>query len=98
MKTLLVSRKCFMFIVVTLLIGFGTQGSYGQTIAASTPQPLTEITLHGSVVTLTLSGGTYEQWIRRGTVTVSGIEGVTVGSFDVDRVSDTEVTVELTFS
>ena len=97
MKTLLVSRKCFMFIVVTLLIGFGTQGSYGQTIAASTPQPLTEITLHGSVVTLTLSGGTYEQWIRRGTVMVSGIDGVTFESWDVDRVSDTEVTVELTF-
>ena len=95
MKTLLVSRKCFMFIVVTLLIGFGTQGSYGQTIAASTPQPLTEITLHGSVVTLTLSGGTYEQWIRRGTVMVSGIDGVTFG---VERVNGTEVTIELEYA
>ena len=28
----------------------------------------------------------------------SGISGVTVGTFDVDRVSDTQVTVELEFS
>ena len=99
MKTQVVNRTYLVLILATVLIAFSTQGtSYGQTITASTPQPLTEITLHGSVVTLTLSGGTYGQWIRRGTVTVSGIDGVTGGSFGVDRVSDTEVTVELTFS
>ena len=88
-----------MFIVVILLIGFGTQGSYGQTITASTPQPLTEATLHESVVTLTLNGGTYERAVSkiRDAVSVSGIDGVTVRSRDVDRESDTEVTVELTF-
>ena len=68
-------------------------------ITASTTAPLTEETLDESVVTLTLSGGTYEQssFRIRDAVTVSGISGVTVGTFDIDRVSDTQVTVELTF-
>ena len=98
MKTLVVNRKYFMFIVVILLIGFGIQGSYGQTITASTPQPLTEATLHESVVTLTLSGRTYDTRIIFGdVVTVSGIDGVTLEPWAVDQVSDTKVTVELTF-
>ena len=70
------------------------------TLTASTTSPLTETTLDESVVTLTLSGGTYESSSSRirSAVTVStGITGVTVRSFDIDRVSDTEVTVELTF-
>ena len=70
-----------------------------ESIAVSTDAPLTEANLDESVVTLTLSGRNYEQSsfsVRRG-VTVSGIDGVTVGTFDVDRVSDTQVTVELTF-
>ncbi len=71
-----------------------------ESVVASAPQPLTEATLHGSVVTLTLSGGAYERWNTvRNNVTVSGIEGVTFrSSTDVDRVSDTEVTVKLTFN
>ena len=79
MKTLIANQKCLMLILVTILIGFGTQGSYGQTITASVPQPLTEANLHGSIVTLTLSGGTYEQSrfrIERA-VMISGIDGVT---------------------
>ena len=73
--------------------------SEGPTITASTAAPLTEATLHESVVTLTLSGGAYEssRSTIRGAVTVSGIAGVTVRRLDVDRVSDTVVTVELTF-
>ena len=70
------------------------------TLTASTTTPLTEATLDESIVTLTLSGGTYESSSSRirNAVTVStGITGVTVRSFDIDRVSDTEVTVELTF-
>ena len=70
------------------------------TLTASTTTPLTEATLDESMVTLTLSGGTYESSSSRirNAVTVStGITGVTVRSFDIDRVSDTEVTVELTF-
>ena len=76
-----------------------SSGGGGLTLSTSTTSPLTEATLHESVVTLTLSGGTYERSSRdiRGAVAVAGIPGVTVGSFDVDRVSDTVVTVELTF-
>ncbi|MCE2438453.1 MAG: hypothetical protein J4F39_03390 [Candidatus Latescibacteria bacterium] len=71
-----------------------------ESVTASTTSPLTEATLNGSIVTLTLSGGAYESSIfdvRRG-VTVSGITGVSVGTFGVQRVSDTKVTVELTFN
>ena len=100
MKTLPANRKYFVLILAAILIGFGTQGSYGQTITASVQQPLTEANLHGSVVTLTLSGGTYERssFRIRDAVMVSGIDGVTVGTFGVDRASDTEVTVELEFT
>ena len=70
-----------------------------ESVVATTAAPLTEATLDGSVVTLTLSGRTYESSIFtiRDAVTVSGITGVTVGTFGVDRVSDTQITVELTF-
>ena len=70
-----------------------------ESVVASTTSPLIEDTLDGSVVTLTLSGRTYESsGVRiRNAVTASGIDGVTVGTFDIDRVSDTQVTVELTF-
>ena len=95
MKTQVVNRKHLMFILVTLLIGF-TQGSYGQTITASVQEPLTEANLHGSVVTLTLTGGTYEQFFFD-VVTVSGIDGVTFHSWNVERLSGTEITVELIF-
>ena len=99
MKTQVVNRTHFVLILATVLIAFGTQGtSYGQTITASVQQPLTEATLHGSVVTLTLSGGTYERSrfrIERA-VSFSGIDGVTVD--DVERVSDTQATMELEFA
>ena len=71
-----------------------------ESVTASTAAPLTEATLDESVVTLTLSGRKFEEWnsrIRNG-ISVSGITGVTVRSFDIDRVSDTVVTVELTFN
>ena len=70
-----------------------------ESIAASTAAPLTEATLDESVITLTLSGRKFERFIFdiRDAVSVSGIADVTVGTFDIDRESDTEVTVELTF-
>ena len=45
-------------------------------LTASTAFPLTETTLHGNVVTLTLTSGTYEQEIGFWdvTMTVSGID------------------------
>ena len=70
------------------------------TATTTTTSPLTEATLNGSVVTLTLTGRSYERSVFdvRGGVTVSGITGVSVGTLDVQRVSDTKVTVELTYS
>ena len=70
-----------------------------ESVVASSTSPLTEATLDESIVTLTLSGGTFERssFKIRDAVTVSGIAGVTVGTFDIDRVSDTQITVELTF-
>ncbi len=99
---------------LTFTVGAGAIANYGggaltdqlpvsagmESVTASTVSPLTEATLNGSVVTLTLTGGAYASSIfdvRRG-VTVSGITGVSVGTFGVQRVSDTKVTVELTFS
>ena len=99
---------------LTFTVGAGAIASYSgaaltsqlpvsagmESVTATTTSPLTEATLNGSVVTLTLSGGAYESSIfdvRRG-VSVSGITGVTVGTFGIQRVSDTKVTVELTFN
>ena len=70
-----------------------------ESITVSTAAPLTETTLNGSVVTLTLNGAIYERstFDLRDAVEVSGIDGVTFHWFDLDRVSDTALTVELTF-
>ena len=69
------------------------------TLTTSTAAPLTEATLHGGVVSLNLSGGTFEQstFRIRNAITVSGITGLTVDTFGVDRMSDTKATVELEF-
>ena len=68
------------------------------TLIASTVAPLTEATLDGSVVTLTLSDGTYVRSISdiRDAVIVFGILGVTVDR--ISRVSDTQIAVELEFN
>ena len=95
-------------------------------LSASTTAPLTESNLDGSVVTLTLSGGTFERPFNGITggqivsnsvlgVEVSGIPGVTIPSesgptnvyfngvqqlgirYAIDRISDTELAVELAF-
>ena len=64
-------------------------------MTVSTPQPVTEATLNGSSVTLTLlpSGAAYDTSIDniRNALTLTGIDGVTVS--DVIRVSDTELKV-----
>ena len=66
-------------------------------LEASTPQPLTEATLNGSSVILTLlpSGASYDKSIDnlRNALMVSGIPGVTVS--DVTRVNDAQVKVTL---
>ncbi len=98
--------KGIVFILVTILtVTFGTQSiSHAQeanpTITASVEEPLTEATLHESIVTLTLSGGQFvdSEWNIQRAVSVSGIEGIDFESWDVERVSDTVATVELEFA
>ncbi len=108
MNTYILKQKSFVFILVTILmIIFGTQSiSFAQeanpTITASVEEPLTEATLHGSIITLTLTGGRFVDWNWRvdirNALSVSGIDGVTFRSWDVERVSDTVATVELKFA
>ena len=103
MKNIIFNRKPIVSILVVMVVICALPGmSYGSddiSVVASTDSPLTEATLHESVVILTLSGGAYERssFKIRNAVEVSGIDGVTVATFDIDRVSDTEVTVELEF-
>ena len=106
MRNAIINHKYIVSILSAVLLVFGAQSiSYGQTLIASTPQPLTAGTLDESVVTLTLSGGIYERarWDIADALTVSGIPGVTIGTFGpawfgVNRISDTKITVELGFS
>ena len=71
-----------------------------ESLEASTAAPLTEATLHGSVITLILNGRQFidSEWSIARAVSVSGIEGVTIGLWDVERVSDTEVAVKFRFN
>ena len=71
----------------------------GPTVTASTPYPLTAATLNGSVVTLTLSSGAFvfTRSRIRDAMTISGITGITFHWSDIEKVSDTEVRIELTF-
>ena len=76
-----------------------TVAAITESVVASTSSPLTEVTLHESVVTLTLSGGTYaRRWDIEDALTVAGIPGVEIASFGIERVSDTQITVELEFN
>ena len=70
------------------------------TVTASTPYPLTAAALNGSVVTLTLSGAEFEFTRSRigDAVTISGIADITFNWSDIERVSDTEITIKLTFA
>ena len=71
-----------------------------ESMTATTASPLTEATLHGSVVTLTLSGRNFtsrETDINEA-LTFTGIQGVSVARWGIDRVSNTEVTAVLLFS
>ncbi len=103
MKTLFEKRNLIVSILGVLLFIYGAQGlSYAQeanpTITASTPQPLTEATLHGSVLTLKLSEG----WLYtfsdiEDALTISGIDDVSFDRWDVDH-SSNEVSIQLAFN
>ena len=67
-------------------------------LKVSTPQPLAEATLNGSVVTLTLSSGTFDYSIENtDAVSVSGIPGATINRIRTLGVNDRQITVELEF-
>ena len=69
----------------------------GLTVTSS--YPLSAATLNGSVVTLTLSSGAFNgRSAIRNAVTISGITGITFHWTDIDDISDTVVTIELTFT
>ena len=74
--------------------------AFTESVTASAVSPLTEASLDGSVVTLTLDGGTFARSrVDIGeAVKISGVPGATVEWSDVDRLSDTEITVELGFN
>ena len=93
----LVTRTQGLSLPNNIAIGISPQD--GGRVVASVASPLTEATLDGSVVTLTLTGKTYEQDLSkiRDAVTVSGINGVTVDTATVRHLSDTEITVALVF-
>ena len=82
-------------VTITVIIIIIDQDDQESPTLTLTSQPLTETTLDGSIVTLTLKNRVYENWISD-PVTVSGIPGVTVRPFDVHRVSGTELFVQLT--
>ena len=70
-----------------------------ETLSVTTVSPLTEATLNEGVVTLTLTGAAYESDISKITdaVMVSGIEGVSLDSTKIQRLSDRRITVVLNF-
>ena len=69
------------------------------TLTVATTAPLTEAMLHGEVITLNLTDGTFDNsgFRIRNAVSVSGIPGITVARFGGERISDTQATVELAF-
>ena len=70
-----------------------------ESLVATTETPLTEASLTGSVVTLTLSGRHFtDEWDIREALSFTGIEGVFVSRDSVERVSNTEVKVTLLFA
>ncbi len=106
MQSVLVNFKRLALMLSTVLFVFGVHGvSDGQNLTLSaSPQQLSEVALDEGVVTLSLQGGTYVnfRWTIANALTVSGIPGVTIGTlgvawFGVERVSDTEIEVELGF-
>ncbi len=105
MKRSFENSNITLSVFVIILLIYSVQGaSYAQevnpTLTAFVEAPLTEATLSGSVVTLTLSGRNFTSWKSdiRDAITISGIEDVSFTECRVDRVSSSEVTIPLTFS
>ncbi|MXV78183.1 T9SS type A sorting domain-containing protein [Candidatus Poribacteria bacterium] len=71
-----------------------------ESLVVSTKNPLTEATLYGNAVILTLNGRNFTWWRKdvQDVVTVSGIEGVTVGDAGFYTDDNSHVAVPLSFS
>ncbi len=94
-------------LVFSLLVNDGTAGSapatvtitvtdaLAATISATTPDPLTEDTLDGATLTVTLVNTTYEPTPTANQFTLAGVTGVTVSG--VTRAGNTEATLTLAF-
>ena len=107
MKRPHVNRRFALTTSLIVLMAFAAPGlafsqvtAVQESITVSTASPLTEAILDGSVVTVTLAGRTFERSIFdvRRAVSVSGIAGVSVGTFGISRASDTRLTIELDFN
>jgi len=73
-----------------------TEAELSQAITASAPYPLTEVTLHGSTVTLKLTDAVFStSYYFWNYIEISGIPGIARKG---RRVSDTEIKFELSFS
>ncbi len=86
-------------ITVTINITNITETSTA-TLSITSSSSITEATLHDAVISLNLSGYTFERafWDLDDEISVSGITGVSYDDFfDVDRISSTEVQIELSF-
>ena len=83
MRNTIVNFKHIALILAGVLLVFGLQGiSYSQTLNAW-PSELSAASLNRSVVTLRLQDATYVkfEWDIGDALTVSGIPGVTIGTF-----------------
>ena len=71
-------------------------------VSVSTPAPLTEETLDGAVLTLTVKGGRFSRRIPdmdlKDILYITGINGVALDPDAIERVSPTEATVGITFN
>ena len=70
----------------------------GPTLTVSSSPSLTGMTLHGGIVTLKLSSGAFDLRTKiKDAVTISGITNITFHWTDIEKVSDTEIRIILTY-
>ena len=68
-------------------------------LTASSSSPLTAATLDKSAVTLALGSGSFKSlYDTKKSLRISGIPGISVGSHDIRKLSDTAVTIRLGFN
>ena len=69
-----------------------------EVLSASVVSPLTEATLNGSTIELSITGTTFEDIAKiRDAVLVTGVDGVTIDTATAERLNDRKITVELDY-